>query len=229
MDKNRDTANRNRGANPARWVVSGIILLAAACGSSALAVKLHYAPAPLDNPLKGLVPYVSASGKDRFPHSMEFRYFPWRALMRGPAEFEWSPIEKTLKEVNGRGNQLIFRVYGEYPGKGVDVPRFLIDRGVKVIKWKDDEGQTCHTPDYASPLLRKALVSFISAMGKKYDGDPRVAFLTAGLLGKWGEWHDYPRDDLWAKKGVQREVMDAYAKAFRKTKILLRYPAGPET
>jgi hypothetical protein len=62
--------------------------------------------------------------------------------------------------------------------------------------------------------------------GKKYDGDPRVGFLTAGLLGTWGEWHTYPKSELFASKAVQREVMDAYEAAFKITPVLLRYPAG---
>ena len=66
-----------------RQVLAG--LGAAALAASAGAVELEYAPAPLDNPLKGLVPYVSASETERFPHSMEFRYFPLKSLMKGPA------------------------------------------------------------------------------------------------------------------------------------------------
>lgn len=201
---------------------------AIALASPAAAVELSYAPAPVDNPLKGLVPYVAAGKKDRFPHAMEFRYFSLKTLMVGPDEFDWRPLERTLKEVSGRGKHLIFRVYCEYPGKGDEVPAFLKETGVKVTKWKG-EGEVSFTPDYRSPVMRKALRDFIIALGKKYDGDARIGFLTAGLLGSWGEWHTYPRDDLWAPKEVQREVMEAYAKAFTKTKILLRYPAGPKT
>ena len=40
-----------------------------------IGASLEYAPAPPDNPLRGLVPYASASGKAQFPHSMEFLYY----------------------------------------------------------------------------------------------------------------------------------------------------------
>jgi len=206
-----------------------IALLALAVTRVVVAAPFEYAPAPPDNPLRGLVPYVSATGKDRFPHSMEFRYFALKDLMTGPKTFDWGPLEETLAEVSGRGNQLIFRVYCEYPGKELALPQFLIDAGVQVTSWTNpDDGQVSLTPDYEDPTFRVALASFIAALGTKYDGDPRVAFLTAGLLGSWGEWHTYPREDLWASKAVQREVMDAYEQAFRQTRILLRYPAGPD-
>lgn len=192
--------------------------------------ELEYSPAAPDNPLRGLVPYVSAPGKAQFPHSMEFRYFALRDLVPAPDEFDWEPIERTLVEVNGRGNQLVLRVYSEYPGKRVGIPEFLIESGVGITQWTNEsDGEVSQTPDYESAIFREFLVGFIEAMGAKYDGDSRIAFLTAGLLGSWGEWHTYPRDDLWASKTVQREIMQAYAEAFTETKVLLRYPAGPDT
>jgi len=192
--------------------------------------ELEYAPAPADNPMRGLVPYVSEPNKARFPHSMEFCYFSLKELMPAPDSFDWAPIEKTLAEVSQRGNQLIFRVYCDYPSKPSGTPAFLIDAGVKLTRWTNPEDKVVsHSPDYENPIMRKALTNFVAALGATYDGDPRIAFITAGLLGSWGEWHTYPKDELWASKPVQREIMTAFTKAFSKTKILLRYPAGPET
>lgn len=192
---------------------------------------LEYAPAPADNPLKGFVPY--AGGSRDFPHSLEFSYLPLRALMTGPDEYDWAPLEKLIGEINSRGCQAVFRVFLEYPNKPVATPRFLIDAGVKVRRWENPntmhgKAQVDHTPDYEDPRLRKALQSFIKALGARYDGDPRIGFITAGLLGTWGEWHCHPRTEWFASKEVQAEVMDAYEAAFEKTPILLRYPAGEE-
>lgn len=195
------------------------------CTSKSFAVELKYAHAADDNPLKGLVPYVGASGHAQFPQSLEFRYFPISQLMKGWGKFDWRPIERTLETTGKRGNQLIFRVYLEHPGEGNKVPQFLIDEGLKVTRWDSEDGIS-FTPDYADPKLRRAMSEFIAALGAKYDGDPRVAFLTVGVLGKWGEWHDYPRTKLFATKEVQAEVMTAFASAFKTTKVLLRYPAG---
>ncbi|NND97194.1 MAG: hypothetical protein HKN47_07690, partial [Pirellulaceae bacterium] len=145
--------------------------------SPVAAVDLVYAPEPVDNPLSGLVPYVGADGRDQFPHSMEFRYFAFDALMRNWGQFDFGAIERTLQQTSGRGNQLILRIYLEYPGKNNAIPSFLIDEGVGVTQWKSDDGLN-HTPDYQSPVLRRAMREFIAAFGKKYDGDPRVAFIT---------------------------------------------------
>lgn len=90
----------------------------------------------------------------------------------------------------------------------------------------DHSGPIAPAPVHEDPRLRAALTNFITALGARYDGDPRIGFITAGLLGTWGEWHCHPHSEWFASKAVQAEVMDAYEAAFRTTPVLLRYPAG---
>ena len=115
-----------------------------------------------------------------------------------------------MKVTGWWGHQAIFRVFLEYPEQASGVPAYL---GMEV-------------PDYGSPALADCLKGFIAAFGKRYDGDARIGFLTAGLLGKWGEWHTFPEAERWAGKALQGLVLDAYEEAFRKTPVLLRYPVG---
>jgi hypothetical protein len=178
----------------------------------------------VNNPLKGLVPYAS-DVPDQFPHSLEFNYIPLSALVTGRDEYDWKPLENLLDAIASRGHQAVFRVFLEYPGKKDVIPAFLIADRLKVHKFQTDR-EDIETPDYADANLRKVMKLFIAALGEKYDGDPRIGFITAGLLGAWGEWHDYPRNDYFASKEVQAEVMDAYEAAFKMTPVLLRYPAG---
>ena len=206
-----------------------ILFVSAGTAFSQNRVELQYAPAAVENPLKGLVPY--AGPKDRFPHTMEFNYVGLAELLKGYEDFDWKPLERLLNDIAGRGHQAVIRIYLEYPGKTNVIPKFLLDDGLKVHKYLNTNTQPLdhapvETPDYESPLLRRALKNFIVALGKKYDGDPRLGFITAGLLGTWGEWHTYPREDLFASKTVQSEVMEAYEAAFKTTRVLLRYPAG---
>jgi hypothetical protein len=213
-------------------LVSFALLAVPATAGEAARRTLEYAPAPVDNPLKGLVPYAG-DVRDRFPHSMEFNYLPFAALMTGYDQYDWKPLESLLDGIAGRGHQAVFRVFLEYPGKKNVIPEFLIKDGLKVHKYLNTNTQPfppteVETPDYADANLRKAIKQFIAALGKKYDGDARIGFITAGLLGTWGEWHDYPRDDLFASQEVQAEVMDAYEAAFKVTPVLMRYPAGEQ-
>ncbi len=177
-----------------------------------------YAPAPADNPLKGFVPYAGQGRK--FPHSLEFDYLPLASMMTGPTNFNWAPMERLLDGIASRGCQSVFRIYMEYPRKPSGVPEYLVQAGVKVRAWSNTNTQPLppaldHTPDYEYPRLRAALTNFIAALGARYDGDPRIGFITAGLLGTWGEWHCYPHTEWFASKAVQAEVMDAYEAAFK--------------
>jgi hypothetical protein len=213
-----------------RFVVL-ICILSQACNSLAGDhVNLEYRPSPVANPLKGLVPYASDTNV-HFPHSMEFTYIGYAELVRGYEKFDWKPLEDHLNAIASRGHQAVFRIYLEYPDKSNILPKFLIDDGLKVHRYLNTNTQPLppsmvETPDYEDKNLRKSLKLFIEAFGTKYDGDPRIGFITAGLLGTWGEWHTYPREELFASKTVQKEVMDAYEAAFKVTPILLRYPAG---
>ena len=218
------------------FLAHAAVLLSAVCFcvagvTAAEPIVFHpaYAPGPVDNPLKGFVPYAG-QGRD-FPHSLEFGYLSLASLMTGPTTFDWAPMERLLDGIASRGCQGVLRVYMEYPNKPSGVPEYLVKEGVQVRAWTNTNTQPLppaldHTPDYEDPRLREALKNFIAALGARYDGDPRIGFITAGLLGTWGEWHCHPHSEWFASKTVQAEVMDAYEAAFKKTPVLLRSPAS---
>ena len=206
-----------------------LITLLVAAGAFAESAPLSYSPAPADNPLKGFVPYLRANAT--FPHSLEWDYTKLSDLMTGPTNFHWAPLDAKLNAAASRGHQFFARFYLEWPGRTTGVPQYLIAAGLRLRTWTNTNTQPFppaidHTPDYEDPRLRAALTNFIHALGQRYDGDPRLGFVGLGLLGTWGEWHNSPNDQWFASKTVQREVMDAYEGAFKKTKLVARYPAG---
>ena len=185
---------------------------------------LQHGPAPADNPLKGFVPYCG-NYQDVFPHSMEWAYFPLAQLMDGPQSFTFTEtLEPVFAEVASRGHQVAMRVFIDYPTLPTGLPEFLQKSGVRLRPYEEHGGG--RSPDYDHPLVVAALESFIRAFGKRYDGDPRLGFITIGLLGFWGEWHTYPHQDWFPSLATQNRVLHAYTTAFRKTKLLMRYPAA---
>ncbi len=190
---------------------------------------LAYAPAPVDNPLKGFVPYDTRDEQANFPHSLDWFYISLAELMPAAKTFDWAPLEKHLAAIASRGHQAVFRVYLDFPGKTSGTPKFLRDAGVAALPYDyaQNNGQSL-SPDYEDPRLRAAFAEFIAAFGAKYDGDVRIGFITVGLLGYWGEWHTSDHQEGFASKAVQREVMAAYLRAFHRTRLHLRYPAGPD-
>ena len=179
------------------------------------------------NPLKGFIPFYDKDLDAKFPYSMEWFYLGLNEFMTGPDKFDFETfLEKKLNTIASRGNQAVFRVYLDYPGKKPAVPDFLIKNGHKLLKYKNDDPDNKGglSPDYKDENLVNAMVNSIKALGSKYDGDPRIAFITVGYLGHWGEWHTYPNNHLMAEKTAQEKILRAFGESFKRTKFLLRYP-----
>lgn len=173
--------------------------------------------APADNPLKGFAVYP---GEYDFPTSLEYDYVGLDVLMNGPNSFTFDTgLEPLLNEIAARGHQAIIRVFLDYPDFRSAIPQFLIDGGLDTTNYLNHGGGT--SPDYDDPNLVAALENFIAAFGERYDGDPRIGFVQVGLLGFWGEWHTYPREELFASLDTQNKLLAAYDAAFDTTKVLL--------
>jgi len=195
----------------------------------------HEIPAgatPERNPLKGLIPFQG--DLVLFPHSMDWFYIPVNAVQTGMDTFDWTALEEKLDIAAMKGHQAVFRFYYDYPCHATGVPQFLIDLGLELRPYNEPEdlggGGLC--PDYEDPNLRRSMQNLIAAMGEKYDGDPRIGFITVGLLGFWGEWHNWPFDedrsddkpDWTIPAEVYSEVLTAFDKAFNTTRICVREP-----
>ena len=158
------------------------VLVILALGGPSIAAEsthlLEYAPAPFDNPLKGLVPY-SGDVRASFPHSLEFNTLPYSELVKGYDDFDWQPLEALLDDIASRGHQAVLRIYLEYPGRTGVIPEFLIKDGLKIHAYLNTNTDPfppaqVETPDYEDKNLRRSLQAFITAFGKKHDGDPRI-------------------------------------------------------
>jgi len=223
-----------RGASPWLTIVALSVGLAlAATGASATLsaaqrwTKLAYAPAPADNPLKGFAPYQGTYNK--FPHSLEWNTLPWKDVQTDEHEFSWDAIDQLLADVSSRGHQTAFRIYADYPDQPYAVPAFL--EHVAKHSYTDFSNGTHHesfAPDYNNPALVAAMLETISALGARYDGDPRIGFITVGFLGFWGEWHTFRPScacDTWMPSAaVETAVLDTFDRAFNRTRLLVRNP-----
>ena len=186
-----------------------------------------YTPGPADNPLKGFLPFEGRYSK--FPHSMEWNYVAWKDIQTDFDTFNWRPIDGLLRDIASRGHHAAFRIYADYPNKPYGVPDFL--SMVARHAYTDQSNgvdATSYSPDYDDPNLVRAMTDTIRALGARYDGDPRIGFITVGFLGFWGEWHTY-RDSCacneWMPSAAtQTLVLDTFDQAFDRTKLLVRYP-----
>ncbi len=201
---------------------------------------LEPGPAPQTNPLKGFVPFAPepgdkpSHGSGALPYSMEWFYLPVNDIVTGPDTYDWKTLDKWLDSIAARGHQSAFRLYLDYPGRQTGVPQYLIDAGIDTSRRYTQYGNnnTSFSPDYDDPRIQQMLVDLIAALGARYDGDPRIGYITQGLIGFWGESHTYPMDgsaspENWMPSAAtQAKLVAAWDDAFDTTATLARYPTA---
>ncbi|MEV0951604.1 DUF4832 domain-containing protein [Promicromonospora sp. NPDC050249] len=209
-------------------------------------VTLEQTAALADNPLKGFLPFAPEPGQTldaadpSFPHTLEWFYLPVDAVVTGEDTYDWTRVEAYLSSIAARGHQSVLRFYLDYPGRDSGVPAYLLgEGGISQERRYDfwDNNGVSFSPDYDDPRVVGLITGFIDALGERYDGDPRIAYLTAGLVGFWGEDHTYPMNGLveptnpegidWMPSAATRAtIWDAWDAALDETWLQARYPTA---
>jgi hypothetical protein len=167
--------------------------------------------------------YLWGEPANDFPDQLEFLYLPMAELWNENGDTLDSGLEPYLAAAEGRGHHAVIRVYLDYPSKESGLPEYLAAQvGCEPYT---DHGGGC-SPDYDDPELREAMLGLISAMGARYDADPRLGFVQVGLLGFWGEWHTWPHTEWFPTEETQDAVLGAYEVAFPTTHLQVRRPAA---
>lgn len=200
-----------------------------------------------DNPLKGFMPFgieLDHEAAD-FPYTMEWFYLPLDAVVKGEQVYDWSEFESDLGAIAARGNQAALRFYLDYPSQETGVPDYLLDPdGIDQSRRYDffDNDGISFSPDYNDPRVQSLITDFVAEFGAEYDGDPRIGYITTGLIGFWGEQHTWPMNgyadagagnpdgEQWMPDHeVELSFYHAWDDAFDITRLLNRYPyAGLE-
>lgn len=168
------------------------------------------------NPMKGWMPGYKGINST-FPYSIDHFYIQLNNVYKDWGECDWTDFENELDRIVAGGRHVVTRFWIDYPNRPSGMPGFLIDDvGYKVPMYDDN------SPDWNDDTLMVAMEEFIQMFGERYDGDPRIAFIEAGLYGFWGEWHTYP-ENSWAMTQANKDrLLIAYKNAFDTTHIGLR-------
>lgn len=226
MDVQRriSTSNRLRFGLKTAWPRLAVAGALAALPLAGLATDIHLlaaGPSPLRNPLKGYAAYSDTGSHHYAPAAMAYVSASWRDLEPTPGKYAFATWEaNSWNTPLAKGKPVVMRVFLDYPAQPIAVPQWLIDSGLKMTKY--DEFGGGFSPDYESPKLQAALWRLIKALGARYDGNSRVAYVQLGILGHWGEWHTYPRAELFATDATQRKVIAALRTAFPHKPLMAR-------
>lgn len=187
--------------------------------------KFTPGPLPIENPLKGYAAYLDAAPQLSGYASMAYVSAPWSELEPLEGQYRFDRLDAHFERPLSKGKDIVLRIWLDYPTMPSGVPDWLRAKGLKMTRYPDFGGGL--SPDYENEDLRKGLQHFIAALGKRYGDGKRVRFIEVGFLGHWGEWHTYPRDELFAKPATQRLVVESLHRAFPEIGLLGRNPTYP--
>jgi hypothetical protein len=96
--------------------------------------------------------------------------------------YNFDMLDRAIAAADARGQKFAFRIRtmaNKMSGKRF-VPDYLAECG-----W---EYRNTFIPDWNSECFLDSAEKLMQALGERYNGDPRIAWMDIGLYGEWGEW-----------------------------------------
>ncbi len=170
-------------------VAAGVAVLPVAGDSVLTPISLKSAIANVQ-PMTGIVFWEDSGRNETDAIQLEFCYMRYSDVVVGDGKYDWSAVEKRLAAIAGRRHQAILRFYDAYPGRPTAVPDFLKAQPDYRETHGTSEKQATDFPDWSHAGLKRFIMDFHTQFAKRYDRDPRLAFLQVGF-GLWSEYHIY--------------------------------------
>lgn len=148
-------------------------------------------------PMTGIVLWSDNEKKEDFAEAitLEYRYCGYNEVVDATGRYDFGKIDAILDEIAARNHQAVLRFYYCYVGKETTVPEFIRMRSDYDETIGKSEGKKTHFCDWSNRTLQDFALEFYSRFAKRYDQDPRLAYLQTGF-GLWAEYHIYsgPRE-----------------------------------
>ncbi|MEM6363360.1 MAG: beta-galactosidase [Planctomycetota bacterium] len=141
-------------------------------------------------PMTGIVLWSDHEKVETNAIALEFRYCGYDEIAVAPGRYDFTRFDEFLDKVAKRGHQAVVRFRFVYPGKTTTLPSFVLNAPDYEPTIAKSEGKRTHFCDWSSSTLQTFTLDFYTAFAKRYDRDPRLAFLQTGF-GLWAEYHIY--------------------------------------
>ena len=113
-------------------------------------------------------------------------------------------------------------------GRQYVTPKWVFDAGAASVPVPDSSsatGQQIIPKTWDDPVFLRKLKSFVRAFGKRYNGNPDVAFIDIRSYGNWGEGHigmlDAPGIVLTPPENLENNYFLPYFEAFPRTQLII--------
>lgn len=120
---------------------------------------------------------------------------PWCYLEPEEGKYRWDILDSYAQPWIARGKKIALRITACENRFRYATPQWVHEAGAKGIDYTfatfraKASSEPLWEPDYKDPIFLEKLGHFLEAMGKRYNGNPDVAFIDVGTFGMWGEGH----------------------------------------
>ncbi|MEM9825633.1 MAG: beta-galactosidase [Planctomycetota bacterium] len=141
-------------------------------------------------PMSGIVLWNDHEKVDTDAVQLEFRYCGYDEIVTADGQYDFTALDRILDAIAARNHQAILRFRFVYPGRDTTVPEWIRGSPGYTETIGKSEGKRTAFCDWSHPKLRQFTLDFYSRFARRYDKDPRIAFLQVGF-GLWAEYHIY--------------------------------------
>lgn len=143
-------------------------------------------------PMTGIVLWSDNSNaiKHKDAIALEYRYCGYNEVVNAEGEYDFEKLDSILNGIAKRNHQAVLRFYFCNVGKETTVPNFVKTRTDYKETTGISEKKKTHFCDWRNASLQEFTLDFYTKLAKRYDNDPRIAFLQTGF-GLWAEYHIY--------------------------------------
>lgn len=118
---------------------------------------------------------------------------PWAFIEPEEGKFNWAILDTPAQRWIAAGKKVAFRFTTSESWLEYAAPKWVYDAGAKGLRYSfkggpSPDGDLCD-PVFDDPIYLEKLRNFLLAAGKRYDGNPNIAFIDVGTFGMWGEGH----------------------------------------
>ncbi len=118
---------------------------------------------------------------------------PWAYLEPEEGVFNWAIVDTPAQRWIAKGKKIAFRFTTSENWMEYATPKWVFDAGAESIRYTwgkgPDPSGSAVDPVFDDPIYLEKLDKFLAAAGKRYNGNPNVAFIDVGTYGMWGEGH----------------------------------------
>ena len=183
------------------------------------------------NPGKGYVQYYGTDGQYTKDYiGVVYTRWAWSALEPREGEYRWQMVDDFMAQAGRFGKKAAIGVMSVSTGLGQYVtPKWVFDAGAKPLEVPDSTSPTGqqHIPEsWEDPVFLAKMHAFIAAFGKRYDGNPNLAFVDIRDYGNWGEGHigmlgNNPKLVLTPADSLQQNYLLPYINAFPHSQMIV--------